>query len=77
MSVSIREAVQISSHSYGRDALLRDPALHVHKREQMPYPLDTRERPWEKPKTSFARATPDRAGARPYLGADPSALPLC
>jgi len=44
--------VQISSHRYGRDALLdalpRDPAWHVHKREQMPYLVFTRERPWEK-----------------------------
>ena len=36
-----------------RDALQRDPAWQVHKREQTPYPLYTRGRPWEKPKTSF------------------------
>src|SRR5271166_644849 len=48
------------------DALPRDPAWHVHRREQMPYLPYTRERPWEKPKTSFGRATTDRAGAGPY-----------
>ena len=36
-----------------RDALPRDPAWHAYKREQTPYPLYTRERSWEKPKTSF------------------------
>jgi len=36
-----------------RDALPRDPAWHAHRREQTPYPLYRRERPWEKPKTSF------------------------
>src|SRR5271166_1363110 len=45
--------VNIRSSPHGRDALPRDPAWHVHKREQVPYPLYTRERPWEKPKTSF------------------------
>jgi hypothetical protein len=49
--------------SHGRDALPRDPAWHVHKREQMPYLVYTRERPWEKPKTSFETC---HAGARPY-----------
>ena len=29
MRINIREAVQISSHCYGRDALPRDPAWHV------------------------------------------------
>ena len=49
MRVNIRNKVW----PHGRDALPRDPAWHVHKREQTPYPLYTRERPWEKPKTSF------------------------
>jgi hypothetical protein len=49
MRVNIRYKV----YPHGRDALPRDPACHVHKREEMPYPLYTRERPWEKPKTSF------------------------
>jgi hypothetical protein len=37
----------------GRDPLPRDPAWHVHKREQIPYPLYTRERPWEKPENEL------------------------
>ena len=53
------------SSPHGRDALPRDPAWHVHKREQTPYPLYTRERPWESRKRASRRATPDRAGVRP------------
>ena len=53
----LRRKIPLLFGAYGRDAPLdalpRDPAWHVHKREQMPYPLDTRERPSEKPKTSF------------------------
>jgi hypothetical protein len=49
----MRVNISIRSSPHGRDALPRDPAWHVHKREQVPYPLYTRERPGEKPKTSF------------------------
>jgi hypothetical protein len=43
------------------DALPRDPAWRVHIREQMPYLVYTRERPWEKPKTSLETC---QAGSR-------------
>jgi hypothetical protein len=70
MRVNIRNKVW----PHGRDALSRDPAWHVHKREQTPYPLYTRERPWESRKRASRRATPDRAGVRPYHDTNESIL---
>ena len=63
MRVSIREAVQISSHRYGRDALLRDPAWHASK-VVFGFALlsGTADMAFVR---IYERATPDRAGARP------------
>jgi len=50
---NMRVNIRYKIYRHGRNALLRDPAWHVHKREQMPYLLYARERPRAKPKTTF------------------------
>ena len=74
MRVNIREAVQISSHRYGRDALPRDPAWHVSKVVfgfSRGRSRSTADMVFVR---VYGRATPDRAGARHYHGDRPYTL---
>ncbi len=78
LAAPMRVNIRCKVYRHGRDALPRDPAWHVHKREQMPYLLYTRGRPRAKPKTTFEACHAGLRGSTSLSGGKRFArLPLC
>ena len=61
--LKLNSEIEVSSFVLVVVLALENP---VHKREQKPYPLYTRSGHGRSRKRAARRATPDRAGARPY-----------